>query len=173
MTTHLFEIENDRYTDRIDPAAAWVVGHTAECERTTHPNSLHPCDCGHDSRRALAVPGTVDSVLLRVNGGNGIVRVDGAWEQLHHVQGDHPIHAAVDALNARPGEAPHGFYALADGELRRVEELTDMWKRVRAKQPSFELAIHARSFLDHHSGCHLIFTNSRGDEVVVERGMLS
>lgn len=34
----------------------WVKGHAAECERSTHPNSAHPCDCGHAALRVHAFP---------------------------------------------------------------------------------------------------------------------
>ena len=40
----VIEIWMDRLTDM--EKTVQITGHSDKCERTTHPNSLHPCNCG-------------------------------------------------------------------------------------------------------------------------------
>lgn len=197
MTTHLFEIENDRYTDRIDPAAAWVAGCTPNCDWSAMVRATagdfcgDPCTCGHESLRALAVPGPVGCVIVEVT--------DGKWRRWHHGGDRHcypshyddPIREAWDRLcqshrrrqlgvggqnatmQAEAITPDDGLYALVDGELRSVEDMTHVWERYASEghPPDRRCGLIWTAHLP--STKHLIFTNNRGDEVVVEREMLS
>lgn len=192
MTTHLFAIEDGRYLEDEDPRAAWIERHFPGCVSIDNdPDLLFPksCNCGHDSLRVLAVPGPVGcpralrafgSILtwdLARKGYAGIQAKgsvwDKAWERLVRSMNRYPTldPSGYELEFAMP---PDGLYCLADGELRAVEDITNRWvDETRSRSP-----YHAAQFIIHlggnplHWNHSLIFQNDRGEEVVVDRGML-